>query len=86
MTFSRQGVNKNFQFSEVFRAYLREFSIFFHEIYMIARSYQALTADIKSLLINALVSLETRLKVADFGHFLTFFKQSFLAQTFDLGQ
>ena len=56
---------------EVFRAYLREFSIFFREIFMVARSHRVLAADIKSLLISALVSLETRLKVPNFGHFLT---------------
>ena len=60
--FSTEGKRK-FAIFEVFRAYLREFSIFFHEIYMVARSYQVLAADIKSLLISALVSLETRLKV-----------------------
>ena len=79
----------NFQFFRVFRAYLREFSIFFHEIHIVARSYQALAADIKSLLIKALVSLETRLKVsilANFWRFLAFFKFSVLAQAFDLGQ
>ena len=48
---------------EVFRAYLREFSIFFHEIFMVARSHRVLAADIKSLLISALGSLETRLGV-----------------------
>ena len=49
--------------NEIFRAYLREFSIFFREIYMVARFYQALSVDIKSLLISALVSLDMRLKV-----------------------
>ena len=76
-----KGVNKKF--------HLREFVIFFREMYMVARSYQALTADIKSLLINALVSLETRLKVpilAIFWRFLAFFKLSVLAQAFDLGR
>ena len=43
--------------------YLKEFSIFFHEILMVARSYRVLAVDIKSLLISALGSLETRLKV-----------------------
>ena len=37
--------------------------LFFHEIYMVARSYQALAAEIKSLLIESLVTLGTRLKV-----------------------
>ena len=74
---------------EVFRAYLREFFIFFHEIFMVARSHQVLAADIKSLFISALVSLETRLKVpilAIFRRFLAFFMLSVLAQAFDLGQ
>ena len=35
---SRQGVNKTAIF-EVFRAYLREFSISFHEIFMVIRSF-----------------------------------------------
>ena len=53
---------RKFAIFEVFRAYLGDFSIFFHETYMIARSYQVLAADIKSLLISALVSLEASLK------------------------
>ena len=60
---------------EVFRAYLREFSIFFHEIFMVERSDRVLAADIKSLLISFLVSLETMLKVpilAIFDDFLHF--------------
>ena len=74
---------------EVFRSYIREFSIFFHEIFMVARSHRVPAADIKSLLISALGSLATRLKVpilAIFGQFLTFFKLSVLAQAFDLEQ
>ena len=63
VTPSQQGGNRKFVIFEVFRAYLREFSIFFHEIFMIARSHQVLAADIKSLYISTLVSLETRLKV-----------------------
>ena len=47
---------------EVLRAYLREFSISFHEILMIARFLRDLAADIKDLP-SALLSLETRLKV-----------------------
>ena len=38
---------REFAIFEVFRAYLKEFSIFFHEIYMVARSYQALLAESK---------------------------------------
>ena len=63
VTSARQGLNDCLAIFEDFRAYLKEFSIFSHEIYMVARSYQILAADIKSLLISALVSLETRLKV-----------------------
>ena len=83
------GGKRKLAIFEVFRAYLSEFSIFFHEIYMVARSYQFLAADIKSLLINALVSLRMRLKVpilAIFRRFLAFFKLSVLAQAFNLGQ
>ena len=68
------------KFSIVFRAY--------HEIFMVARSYRAFVADIKSLLIKAVVGLETRLKVpilVIFGRFLVFFKLSVSAQAFDLG-
>ena len=43
------------KFSIVFRAY--------HEIFMVVRSYRVFVADIKSLLIKAVVGLETRLKV-----------------------
>ena len=49
--------------NKVIRAYLTEFSIFFHKIFMVARSRGVLAADIKSLLVSALVNLETRLKV-----------------------
>ena len=59
-----------------FRVYFREFSIFFHEIFIVARSYRVLAADIKSLLISALVSLETRLKVPILALFWRFFKLS----------
>ena len=55
VTSSRQGVND-----------LKERSIFFHEIYMVASYYQVLAADIKSLLISALTSLETRVQVPIF--------------------
>ena len=71
--FFSTGGKQKFAIFEVFRAYLREFSIFFHEIYMVARSYQALAADIKSLLISALVSLETRLKSPNLGHFFSIY-------------
>ena len=57
------GGKLKFAIFEVFRASLKEFSIFFHEIYMVARSYRVLATDITSLLIRALVSLETRLKI-----------------------
>ena len=66
---------RNFAIFEDFRAYLREFLIFVHEIFTIARSYQVLAADIKSLLESAQVSLEKRLRsrfwpfFADFGIF-----------------
>ena len=71
-----------FKIFEVFRAYLRWFSIFFHEIFTVARSYRLLATSIKSLLIRTLVSLETRLKVpilAIIWRFLAFFKLSVLA-------
>ena len=70
---------------EVFRAYLREFLTFFHEIFMVARS----CGRNKKLLVSALVSLEKRLKVpilAIFDDFWHFFKLSVLVQAFDLGQ
>ena len=38
VTSSRQGVNENLRFLKVFKAYLREFSIFFYEIFIVARS------------------------------------------------
>ena len=63
--------------------------MFFHEIYMLARSYQVLDLLIENLLINVLISLETRLESPDFGHYLTIFgifKLSDLAQAFDLEQ
>ena len=63
--------------------------MFSHEIFMVARSYRVRVGDIKTLLIKAVVDLETRLKVlilAIFGRFLVFFKLSVLVQAFDLGQ
>ena len=88
VTSSRQGVNKNVQLSR-FLEHISEFSIFFQEICMVARSYQALVADTESLLERALVSLKTKLQVkifAIFGGFFAFFKLSVLAQAFHLGQ
>ena len=57
------GGKRKFAIFEVFRAYLREFSIFFHEIFMVERYYRVLAADIKISIVNALLSLETRLKI-----------------------
>ena len=74
MTSSRQGVDENLRFSK-FLEPISEFSIFFHEIFMVARSDRILATHINSLLICALVGLETRLKVSiltifdDFGRF-----------------
>ena len=67
------GCKRKFAIFEDFRGYLRKFSIFFHEIVMVARSYQVLATHIRSLLIGALVGLETRLKSLDFCHLLTIF-------------
>ena len=57
------GGKRKLSVLEVFRAYLKDFSIFFREIYMVARSFYILAEDIKSLFVSTLVSLETRLKV-----------------------
>ena len=46
-----------FAIFEVIKAYLGEFSIFFHAIFKLARSYRVLAADIKSLLISAIVTV-----------------------------
>ena len=40
-----------------------EFSIFFHEIYTIARSYKFLGVEVKSLIMLAVVNRKMRLKV-----------------------
>ena len=53
------GGKRKFAIFEVFRAYLTEFSIFLHEIF-IARSYRVLATHIKSLFVSALIGLETR--------------------------
>ena len=45
---------------ELFKVYLREFSIFVHEIVLVARSYRFLATDIKSLIVGALAK---RLKI-----------------------
>ena len=64
-----------------------EFSLFFHEICMVSRSYQVFAADIESLITCAVVTLESRLKVSileNFLRFSTFFKLSVLTKAFDL--
>ena len=56
---------------------------------MAARCYRVLAAGIKSVLLSALVSLKTRLKVpivAISWRFLAFFKLSVLTQAFGLEQ
>ena len=67
------GGKRKFAIFEIFRAYLREFSIFFHEIYMVAKSYRVLAANIKSF-------------SPFYVDILAFFKLSALAQAFDLGE
>ena len=82
------GGKRKYAIFQVFRAYFRVTSIVSHEIFMVARSHRVLAADIKSLLISALLSLETRLEVpilAILLQLLAFCKLSVLAQAF-LGQ
>ena len=56
---------------------LQSFWYFFMKSFLVARSYRVLVINIKSLIMGALVTLETRLKVPilaifdDFGHFLS---------------
>ena len=74
---------------KVFGVYLSELSlIFLHEIFLVVRSYRVLVTKIKSLIMGALLTLETRLKVPILVIFLTigaFFELSVLAQAFSLG-
>ena len=65
---------------EFFKAYLKEFLIFPHEILIVARQYRVLAAHIKDLIVSAIVTLETRLRF----QFLAFVKLFVLAE--DLGQ
>ena len=67
MTSSRQGLNKISQFSRFLEFILESFQYFFHEIFIVARFYRVLAADIKRLLISALNEAQS----PDFGHFLT---------------
>ena len=53
------GGKRKYAIFQVFRAYPRDTSIVSHEIFMVARSHRVLAADIKSLLISALLSLES---------------------------
>ena len=53
VTSSRQGVNENLQFSRFVGHIYREFSIFFHVIYLVGRPYRVLAANIKKLRISA---------------------------------
>ena len=49
---------------DVFRPYLKDFSLFFHEIFIDSKILiPVLAAEIKSLIVSVLVTLETRLKV-----------------------
>ena len=53
----------------VFYSIVKEFSIFLHENYLVARYYRVFAADIKSFITCVAVTLETRLEVlilADF--------------------
>ena len=78
-----RGKRKIIAIFEVFRAYLREILIFCQWIFMVARS------NIERLLVSALLSLETRLKVpilVIFWQCLAFFKLFVLAQSFDQEQ
>ena len=63
MTIIGGMVYKKYTIFEVFGAYLSEFLIFLPENFLVARSYQVLVINIKSLIMGALVILKTRLKV-----------------------
>ena len=68
-------VYKKFTIFEIFVAYLSEFLIFLR-VFLVARSYRVLVIKSRVLIMGALVTQETRLKVpclavfCDFGYFL----------------
>ena len=56
--------------------------------FMVARSYRVLLIEIKSLIVGALVNLETRFKSPQFGRFLKIFafvELSVLAEAINQG-
>ena len=81
--FFSTGGKWKFAILGVFRAHLRQFSIFFHKFFMVVRSYRLLATHIKSMLISILVGLERRFKVSILP-FLTIFAV-FEAVRFDTG-
>ena len=54
---------------EVFWEYLSELWYFFVKSFLVARFYLVIVINIKILIIGALVTLGTRIKSPDFGHF-----------------
>ena len=83
------GGKRKFAIFKVFRAYLRVFDIFSYNFFVVASSYPVLAAKINSLLISALVCLETKLNVPILSilwRFVELFKLSVMAQAFGLGQ
>ena len=54
----------------IFRAHFREFSIYFHEIFMVASSYRVLAADIERLLISSLQWNLSKTDTLERGHSL----------------
>ena len=65
------GSKRNSTIFEDLKAHLIDFSIFFHEYCLIARSYCVLVVDINSLIVSALVAFPL---LATFWRFLTFYE------------
>ena len=72
VTISGGTVYKRSMIFEVFGAYLSELLIFLHEIFFVAISCRVLVINIKSLIVGALVTLETRIKVPILAFFDNF--------------
>ena len=57
MTIIEGVVYKKSMIFEVFREYICEFFIFLRENFLVARSYRVLVIDVKSVIMEALVTL-----------------------------
>ena len=78
-------VKWNLAIFEIFRTYIRKFSIYFHEMFLVARFYRVLVVDIKTLILNNLVTLEMKVLMLAF-FMISIFDLFAWAEAFNLEQ